>query len=390
MKSGKSQTMFIVAGIALGVAVMIFLGLLINSLQDSLVDQTIGNSAHITIRNEEDATTVLLEQNDENTSILRGNYSPFQKNLSNWSLIIDEIKGDERVTAISPVLQGTALIRNAGKDKSVQIKGIELEAADPIYEISPRLVEGNPLVEGNSILIGTKLAEDLGIQTGSNISLRLPNGEAVQLLVAGIFDLQNESVNGSLIFMDLKRAQKLFDSGSAISSIEIQIEDPFKADVVAEEWQAQLEGVKVDQWKAQNAQLLSALSSQGSSSYTIQFFVIISITFGISSVLAVSVVQKSKEIGILKAMGTTKKGASRIFIYQGLMLGVIGSVIGTILGLLLLYFFNTFAGTGFPITYQWGNILLVAAIATIAGTLASAIPAQRSANLNPMEAIKNG
>jgi ABC-type antimicrobial peptide transport system permease subunit len=72
------------------------------------------------------------------------------------------------------------------------------------------------------------------------------------------------------------------------------------------------------------------------------------------------------------------------------MLGVIGSVIGTITGLLLLYFFNTFAGTGFPITYQWGNILLVAAIATIAGTLASAIPAQRSANLNPMEAIKNG
>lgn len=210
MKSGKSQTMFIVVGIALGVTVVIFLGLLINSLQDSLVDQTIGNS----------------EQNDENASILRGNYSPFQKNLSNWSLIIDEIKGDERVTAISPVLQGTALTRNAGKDKSVQIKGIELEAADPIYEISPRLVEGNPLVEGNS----------------SNISLRLPNGEVVQLLVAGIFDLQNESVNGSLIFMDLKRAQKLFDSGSAISSIEIQIEDPFKAGVVAEEWRAQLEG----------------------------------------------------------------------------------------------------------------------------------------------------
>lgn len=390
MRSGKSQTIFIVAGIALGVAVMIFLGLLITSLQDSLVDETIGNSAHITISNEDDSTTQLLQQADEDTILLRGNYSSIEKNLNNWTLIVDEIKQDERVKAISPVLLGTGLVRSSGKDKSVQIKGIDLTQADPIYEISPRLVSGTPSVEGNNVLIGTKLAENLGLKIGDNVTFLLPSGNSVQLFVSGIFDLQNETVNSSLVFMDLKRAQKLFNSGSAISAIEVQITEPFEADIVAEEWSGILNGVKIEQWKELNAQLLSALSSQGSSSYTIQFFVIISITFGISSVLAVSVVQKSKEIGILKAMGTTKKGASRIFVYQGLILGVLGSVIGIFLGIILLFFFNTFASTGFAISYDWGNILLVAAIATVAGTLASVIPARRSAELNPMEAIKNG
>lgn len=389
MRGGRSQTIFITAGIALGVAVMIFLGLLISNLQDSLVDQTIGNSSHITISNEEDSTTQLLQQSGVNQTLLRGNNISVPKNLNNWSLIVDQLESDDRVKAISPALQGTALIRSAGKNKSVQIKGISLADADPIYEISPRLTEGTANVEGNNILIGTKLSTDLGIKPGDSVSLLLPSGDSVQLLVSGIFDLENESVNESLVFMDLKRAQKLFHAGNGITALEIQINNPFQADVVADEWRNVLYGVKIEQWKEQNAQLLTALSSQGSSSYTIQFFVIVSITFGISSVLAVSVVQKSKEIGILKAMGTTSRGARRIFLYQGLILGLIGSVIGILFGLLLLYLFGTFAAT-FAINYEWRSILVVAVIAVIASTLASVIPAKKSADLNPMEAIKNG
>jgi lipoprotein-releasing system permease protein len=148
--------------------------------------------------------------------------------------------------------------------------------------------------------------------------------------------------------------------------------------------------VKVEEWMELNQQLLSALSSQSSSSYTIQFFVILSITLGISSVLAVSVIQKSKEIGILKAMGATKKTASQIFILQGFLLGMAGSIAGIGLGILLLTGFNSAEGLSFSITYEWRNILLLAVIATSAGAIASVIPARRSANLNPMEAIKNG
>jgi lipoprotein-releasing system permease protein len=189
--------------------------------------------------------------------------------------------------------------------------------------------------------------------------------------------------------MDLSRAQKLFNIGNGVSELEIQVRKPFDADLIAREWSGLISDVRIQNWKDQNAQLLSALSSQGSSSYTIQFFVILSITFGISSVLAVSVVQKSKEIGIMKAMGVTKKSARRIFVYQGLILGVAGAAVGIVLGFLLLFFFNRFAGS-LTINYNFPQIAGVALIAVAASTLASVIPARRSAEMNPMEAIKNG
>jgi len=390
ISSGRSQTIFIIVGIAIGVAVQIFLGSLITSLQDSLVNETIGNSSHITIRSEEDYITQILGENPSDATLLRGNLTSLSKNLDNWAPLVDEIKNDPSVTAVSPTLQGTALIRSGGMDKSVQIKGIFFEEADSIYDISPRMVDGNPMVEGNTILMGTKLANDIGVQTGDSVNLLLPNGGTVRLIIGGTFDLENESVNRSLLFMDLRRTQKLFNTGDAVSSIETQVSDPFDVDIIAEDWRSRLGNVKIDEWKQLNAQLLSALSSQSSSSYTIQFFVILSITLGIASVLAVSVIQKSKEIGILKAMGTTKKSASRIFVLQGLILGFVGSMVGVLAGILLLSAFNSAEGLSFSISYRWGNVLLLAGIATAAGAIASVVPARRSANLNPMEAIKNG
>lgn len=388
--SGRSQTIFIIVGIAIGVAVQIFLGSLITSLQDSLVNETIGNSSHITIRSEEDYITRALAEDPLNATFYRGNLTDGGQYLDNWAPLVDEIQNDPTVTSVSPTLQGTALIRSGGMDKSVQIKGIFFQQADSIYDISPRMIDGNPMVEGNTILMGNILSENLGVETGDSVNLLLPNSGTVRLIVGGIFDLQNESVNGSLLFMDLRRTQKLFNTGDSVSSIETQVTDPFDVDTIADDWRSRLGNVKIDEWKQLNAQLLSALSSQSSSSYTIQFFVILSITLGIASVLAVSVIQKSKEIGILKAMGTTKKSASRIFVLQGLILGFLGSMVGVLAGILLLSAFNSAEGLSFSISYRWSNVLLLAGIATAAGAIASVIPARRSANLNPMEAIKNG
>lgn len=269
------------------------------------------------------------------------------------------------------------------------MKGIDLQKADTIYEISGRLAEGVASLDGSNVLIGTDLAKDLDLVAGDGLNILLPNGESTRLLISGIFDLESEAVNAALVFMDLSRAQKLFNIGSGVSELEIQVSSPFDADLIAEEWSGLIPDARIQNWKDQNAQLLSALSSQGSSSYTIQFFVILSITFGISSVLAVSVVQKSREIGIMKAMGATKRSARRIFVYQGLILGVAGAVAGILLGILLLYFFNRFAGS-LTISYNFLQIAGIAVIAVAASTLASVIPARRSAELNPMEAIKNG
>ncbi|MDD2295556.1 MAG: ABC transporter permease [Eubacteriales bacterium] len=390
MRGGRAQTVFIASGIAIGVAVMIFLGLLITSLQASLVDQTIGNSAHITLRAPQDLITRRLEEPEkEGQILLRGNDTNVVRSLDNWTQISRLLADDPRITALSPSVQGTAFLRSGGKDRSVQMKGVDLQKADAIYEVSGRLTEGSPSLDGSYVLIGTDLAHDLDLAVGDALNILVPSGESTRLLVGGIFDLESEAVNASLIFMDLSRAQKLFNIGNGVSELEIQVRKPFDADLIAREWSGLISDVRIQNWKDQNAQLLSALSSQGSSSYTIQFFVILSITFGISSVLAVSVVQKSKEIGIMKAMGVTKKSARRIFVYQGLILGVAGAAVGIVLGVLLLFFFNRFAGS-LTINYNFPQIAGVALIAVAASTLASVIPARRSAEMNPMEAIKNG
>lgn len=393
LKSGKTQTLFILFGIAVGVSVQIFLGSLITSLQDSLVEETIGNSSHISIKAQSDTLGRILDaERPEGEDLLRGNYSTVEKSLSNWPFIIETLQGEERITAISPLIQGTALVRSSGRTRSVQVKGIQLESADQIYDITRRMTGGEPIVEGNNILIGTGLSENLGIGSGGIVSLLTPKGETVRFIAGGVFDLENEAVNESVVFMDLKRAQKLFQLGSGITAVEIQIRDPFEADIAAAEWKSRLGDVRIEEWKSQNRQLLSALASQSSSSYTIQFFVVLAVTLGISSVLAVSVVQKSKEIGILKAMGATKNGASRIFMLQGLILGSVGSMAGSILGIMLISAYQLFNGgnSSLVIEYQWTSIMIIGLIATAAGTLASLIPARRSANLNPMEAIKNG
>ncbi len=141
--------------------------------------------------------------------------------------------------------------------------------------------------------------------------------------------------------------------------------------------------------------MLSALSSQSISSYVIQAFVLLAVALGISSVLAVSVMQKSRQIGILKALGISTAGVSRIFLIQGALLGLIGSVLGSFLGGFLLWGFFTFTADEageplFPITFDPLVFLLAIAVATLAGMGAAAIPARRAARLNTIEVIKNG
>jgi lipoprotein-releasing system permease protein len=208
--------------------------------------------------------------------------------------------------------------------------------------------------------------------------------------------LKVSTINKSWLPATLETAQTLFDKPARLTSIETQVGEVFSADDIGTSIAADLpDELSVTNWKDQNEQLLSGLSGQSASSYMIQVFVLLAVLLGISSVLAISVVQKSRQIGILKAMGIKNGTARAIFLLQGLILGIIGGFIGTGLGIGLSYAFSNFVknpdGTPLvPFYLDTQFITLSVIIAILAAMVAALIPARKSSKLNPIEVIRNG
>lgn len=374
LKSSKGQTLLILIGITIGVAVQIFIGSLIDGLQNSLVERTIGSSSHVTISN----------QSNENY-------------FSDYEDLMEELEQEERLTAVSKSFDGSGFLFQDEETFPVLMRGFEFEAANEIYSFPDKIVEGNVPENDAEVMIGTNLAEDMDVAVGDTLEFSSPGGEIVEVEIVGIFDLRVASLNESWVVGELETVQSIFDEAGSISSIETQVKEVFEADVLASEIDQDIDslGLETTNWKAQNEELLSGLTGQSISSYMIQVFVLVAVLLGIASVLAISVVQKSKQLGILKAMGIKDKTASQIFLFQGFILGTFGAVIGTGVGIGLNYAFSVFVknpdGTSLvPFYLDWQFIAVSVVIAIVASTLAAFIPAKNSSKLNPIEVIKNG
>jgi len=382
---GKNQSLFIVIGIAVGVSVIIFIGAIITSLQSNLIEQTLGNSAHITVSESSD---IFRDIRQISRFGLIESQLTKTADFQDWRPVLNNLENNAQFTAISPVLDGNGFLVKGGEDTSVLLRGVELDRANAIYQISERIIKGNDVLEGNQILIGKELAEDFKLNAGDVVLIALANNVRERFSIQGIFDFENQSINSNWIFIDLKRAQKLLDKEDYISRIELQMNDVFAADRISRELSFQLGGLLVENWKEQNAQLLNALSSQSVSNYIIQIFVLLAVTLGISSVLGISVIQRSRELGILKALGIKNNSARMIFIFQGAILGFLGALSGTVLGILLINAFTNFVSV-FSIEVQSSQIILIIIITTIACIVSAVIPANSSAKLNPIEVIRN-
>ncbi len=408
---GRSQTLFIAVGIAIGISVLIFLNILITGLQADLVNTTVGDSPHIVVTSREDALQSLFDEERDVRILSRaGGLFDTSRPFNDWQYVLEQLSNSDVLTVVSPVAEGSGFISRGEKTLSIRARGIDPDRADNIYNVRNRLVEGDYVVGKSQVLVGKDLAEELNLSPGDLINLSgLDGGAGAQgaqagssnnptsssYTVRGIFDLGNQQVNSSWVFISLEGAQSLYQLSDAITALELQLDDVFQADSLARRLEQSYPELSWSSWEEENPDLLSALSSQSISSYVIQAFVLLAVALGISSVLAVSVMQKSRQIGILKALGISTAGVSRIFLIQGALLGLLGSVLGSFLGGFLLWGFFTFTADEageplFPIVFDPGVFLLAIAIATFAGMGAAAIPARRAAGLNTIEVIKNG
>ena len=374
LRSNKVQTILIVLGIAVGVSVQVFVGSLVTSLQGSLVEAAVGSSSQVTITP------------DENNTV-----------IEDWEPMVTSLEGISQINAISVSADSPSFLRDNTRTLSVLVRGLQFENADDIYNLQDATYEGSwPTIPGE-VLIGRQLSETLTVGVGESIQVTTPAGQNLTMMVSGLFDLNVRVINENWVLTTLPYAQDIFGFGDAITSIETQVDDVFQADAVAQEVREMFSDrpVEVTDWKAENAQLLSGLESQSFSSIIIQTFVLASVVIAIASILAIKVLQRSRQIGILKAMGITDRDASLIFIYEGTMLGALGATFGALLGLILIWAFTTFTtqpdGTSvLSITAEPTFVALSAGIAILAAAVASAIPARKSSKLSPIEVIRNG
>ncbi len=375
LKSNVGQTILIIMGIAIGVSVQIFIGSLIQGLQKSLIEKTIGDSAHITILPGED-----------------------EEEIEDYDVLYKKILGaDERIESISFAADYPAFFELDDESKSVLVRGFDLKKADKIYDFSQRMVEGEFPDDPDEVMVGVGLRDEFHLKKGDMITLLTNSGNVDEFMITGFFDLKVASVNKTWVITTLKVSENLFGLDRTLTSIEIQLQEDhvFEADEVSKK----LAGIigrkfKTEDWKEQNEQLLSGLQGQSISSIMIQVFVLISVVLGIASVLAITVIQKSRQIGILKAMGIRNKSASFIFISEGLLLGIFGAIMGIAMGLGLAYSFTKFAvnadGTPVVALYISNEFILLSGLIAVASSVAAAlIPAVRSSRLNPIDIIRN-
>lgn len=374
LNNRKGQTVLIALAVAIGISIQVFLGLLIQNLQNDLINTTIGSTSHITVK---DKDNEIIENGDK---------------------LLTEVKAtDSKIITAIETLDRPGLLSYKENSTAVLLRGFDINKANDIYKFDDKIVSGSVPSKANEVAIGKLLADELGVTTGDTINLLTSENKEVKLKITGILDLKVEALNKSYVLSDINSLRSIYGlSNNSITSIESQVgnEDIFLAEDISNVIDKSVEeNLVVSNWIQSNESLLSGLQGQTASSLTIQVFIVLSVLVAIASILAINVLQKTKQIGILKAMGITDEKASLIFIFQGTLIGIFGALFGSGLGVVLFKIFTTVVknSDGTPLISGLINgefIIISSIIAVGACILSSIVPAIKTLRLNPVEAIK--
>jgi len=300
----------------------------------------------------------------------------------------------------SALLIGQALVTFAGKDVAIALNGVVPAEYRSVSTIDQYMVQGSLadlIANPNGILIGDELARVMSLRLDGNLSVATTTGQARTFKIVGLFHTGRASIDGGQAFVALKRAQALLDRPNRTNSIVVKLDDPETARSFAARIESHI-GYKSVSWQEQSEDLMNTLLIRRIIMYTVVGAVLVVAAFGIYNVISTVVLEKQRDIAILKSMGFRARDVERMFLVQGVLLGLIGDVFGLALGSVLMAGLMQirfkFPGSTDTVhmAIDWGiaQFALAAAVALAAATIAALLPARKAARVDPVDILRGG
>lgn len=401
LSTNVRQNVLTVGVVAISVTLIVFLGALVGGLQARVIQSVTGAIPHVVIKQPERdpiATWDLPAGAAEELYVGRAvKLQQRRHKIEDWTAWLPRVQGaDPRVVGVAALVDGSGFLTRAAKRKAVRITGVVPERFNVIVDVQGSLVSGRFFgLNAGEVVVGRKLAEEFGLQLGDKVRLVSDEGNAESSTLAGVFDTGFTAMDEGSVFVPLKDGQALFALGTAVTSIGLRLDDVFAADAVADRLAA-IVPYEVESWMRKNENLLDALRTQTQSTSLILAFTTVAAGFGIAAILITSVMSRLREIGILKAVGATRRQILSIFALEGVLVAAVGALLGVGLGVVLalgaqqLWQPAVVARHGRPFQVDLGPTLLLGsmALAVVVGFLAALYPAARAARVNPVEVIR--
>ncbi len=387
-------TILSTAGIAVGVMALIVVIAVMSGFESDLKSRILGGQSHI----------VLMRHG--------GQFTEYRK-------ILKEVEKIDGVKSATPVIYTQVMLRASSRVSGAVLRGIDPESAGRVIKTLDKISLHNPKTGmGESpdnnvpgIVLGKELANNLGVGIGDTIYLISPRGmispighlpAMKRFRLTGFFESGMYDYDGSFAYINIDQAQKILRMGNSVTGIEIRVDNMYKAREIAQKIVSSL-GFPfwARDWMQMNQNLFTALKLEKTVMFIILSLIVLVAAFNIASTLIMMVMEKTRDIAILKAMGATDKSIKKIFVFKGMVIGTVGTIFGVILGFVLctilkhykiaeltgdIYYFTT----KLPVKLEFFDVFIIVSAALVICFLATIYPARQASRLDPVEAIRYG
>jgi len=380
-------------GIMLGVATLIIVMAVMNGFRHELLGKILGLNGHLLIQ-------------------------PLEKPLTDWADVaarLDKVKG---IKLAAPIVEGQALASSPFNAGGVLIRGIRLQDLDKLPAIAKNIKQGTlqGFDDGQGVAIGRRLADQLSLRAGDNITLVAPRGAVTPMgttprikiyKVAAVFEIGMSEYDSAMVFMPLKEAQAYFNRAGDVTAIEVYTDNPDNVQAYRKAVQdAAQRPIFVIDWRQRNATFFNALQVERNVMFLILTLIVLVAALNIVSGLIMLVKDKGQDIAILRTMGATQGSIMRVFLITGASIGVVGTLVGLLLGVVvclnienirqfLSWLTNTelfspelYFLSHLPADMDTGETSAVVIMALVLSFLATLYPSWRAARLDPVEALR--